>query len=445
MILGFNYQFNNKFPQGEEDIQAVCNALVDASAQDIGDCTASLTDLLSLHKMRLTLWCERVLLKSGSPTLLEITVEAAKASPAFNEMQVSDLFDACLHFYRSGKIGLVQLEALWAGLIDSMTINNDHAYRNPFYVLGRGLSVAKDVDLKAHAMPRLDLSLARHAASYEALHYQDNVVRPVSWMAYELNVPLTFRKVSGWYNHSKDPSGLVFMVEALAIHGQINSEQLISIAEDYGVRHLGYVFEQVIMYLPKLSNINAFTEAFDESYLFTEKSLKKLLTANKKNCCLSIYNILIDPNFDQYKLPIFSEFVLTATPFVYKGLSVNEVERRSSLRKHNISMGNFNAIWLCELDYYKRHLRSDQQSAVGDSPIDILSALKIARPPEYKLALKAINEIGLSHLGNDLSGANREFVDDFLKFVKMDDSQKRTFMKIFPQAKAQILEEDLGM
>lgn len=445
MTLGFNDQFYGRFPEGEEGVLALVAALADATDEEVSVYTSGLSGLLSGQKNRLSLWCERVLRKAESSRLLGITIDAAITSKNFDDMQVSDLFDTCLQFYRSGKIDVLKLEDNWVSLIDAMPIKNDHAYKNPFYALGRGLSISQDVDLTTNQMPRLDSSLSRHAANYDAVYYQDNVVRPVSWMVNELNLPQTFRQVSGWYNHIKDPDGISFLIEAVATQGGITAEQLMIIADGYGVSHLGASFEQVIMYLPKLSSIKLFVDTFSEKDLFTEKSLKKLLVANKKNCCLSIYAILSDPSFEHSDLPIFSNFTLKATPVIYKTLSVNDTERRTALRKLNVSMGKLDDIWRCELEFYKRHLKPDLQKLAGDDPAAVLAALKVSRPTEYKVALKAINEIGIAQIGMGLAGASREFVDDFISSVNMDLKQKRDFMKIFPQARAQILEEDLGM
>jgi len=420
-------------------------ALKGASDQDASEYTSSLSKLLGAQRNRLTLWCERVLIKSTSSDLLRVTVDAARASSTFNEMQVSNLFDACLQFYRSGLIGVATLEDHWSDLVDSMVVNNDDAYKNPFYALGRGLSVARDVDLKSTPLSRLDASLARHAADYNASYYQDNVVRPLSWMCHEINLPQTYKQAAGWYKHQKDPDGMIFMLEATCRQGQIKSEQLKTFSEIYGASHLGFLFEKVVMYLPKLSNIKVFTENFSEEMLFTGRSLKKLLSENKKRCCLSIYDVLSEDGFDYKELPLFTSFCIMATPELYKTLTVNSEKLRTSIRKLNITMGRHLDVWRCEVEYYKRHISESQQKAVGEDAVGILSALKVSRPAEYKIALQTINEIGIAHMAVDLASAKSEFVNDFLKFVKMDAAQKISFMKSFPQSKATILEEDLGM
>lgn len=444
MILDFKEQFCGKFPQDEAGLQELCMALRSASASDVMEYTDALGNLLD-ETRRLPIWCERFLMKSGSSQLLAISINAATKASNSNKMQVSDLFDACLQFYMSGKIGVSVLEDHWVKLIDTMEIRCDHPYLNPFYAVGRGVSVARGLDLSCEKMPRLDASLARHAVSYGSGFYEGNVVNTMSWLMHSLNIPETFKVVAGWYSYKRDPSRIMHFLEAITRHGQIKPEHLLVVADIYGLARLGESYERVIMYKPKLADIYPFIDTFSERDLFSEKSLKRLLHENRNKCSLSIYDILDKPEFVPSKFPLFIDFTLTATPVIYGTLSVNDVDRRLAIRNLNISMNRNEQVWKCEVEYFKRQLRPEQCKVVGDNPVEILAALKIARPPEYKLALKAINDIGMAHVGPSLAGSSREFINDFINNVKMDMQQKRVFMKIFPQARAQILEDDLGM
>lgn len=436
--------FGNPFPSKIEIID-LCNHLDLAGRSESDGFIDLLARSFELETKRLPIWCDRVLRDSDSSKLLELTIIAAKRSELFENLHLSDLFDACLKFYSSGIIGVDVLEAHWAGLVDSMNVESKTLYGNPFYSLGRGLSLVTDLSLKSAFMPKLDESLSRHAANYENCFYEDSIVKSVAWMAHSLNIPGTFKTVAGFYKHKKDPARIMLLLEEVTKKGQITPDQLKSVAEIYGVGQLGESYLRVINYQPKLENIYPFIEAFGEQDLFSDKGLKRIKRDVSIKRSVAIYDIISDKDFDPSRFPRFVEFVLGSSKAIYSTFTMNDDRRRESVRRLNIEFGKHAEVWSYELDYYRRHIDSgNQKLQVNDCP-GILSELKKKRPQEYKLALKAINEIGLQHTGKDLADASVDFVTDFLGWVDMNHREKREFMKIFPISKSLILEDDLGM
>lgn len=436
--------FSTRFPS-KIDIIDLCNHLELASERESDAFTDLLSRSFELETKRLPIWCDRVLLNSESSKLLELTIIAAKRSELFDSLQLSDLFDACLKFYSSGIIGVDVLEAHWSGLIDSMNVHSKTSYGNPFYAIGRGLSLVTDSSLKSVFMPKLDESLSRHAANYDSCFYDDSVIKPVSWMAHSLNIPSTFKTVAGFYQYKKDPAGVMLLLEEVTKKGQITPDQLKSVAEIYGLGQLGESYLRVISYQPKLENIYPFIETFGEHVLFSDKGLEKLKKEVSIKRSLAIYDIISQEDFDPEKFPRFIEFVLGSSRAIYNTFTMNDGRRRESVRRLNIDFGKHAEVWSYELDYYRRHIDScNQKLQVNDSP-GILYELKKKRPQEYRNALNAINEIGLHHIGKDLAGASIDFVTDFLSQVELNHREKREFMKLFPISKSLILEDDLGM
>jgi hypothetical protein len=371
--------------------------------------------------------------------MLAFVIDAARKSINFKTMWHPALFDQCIKNYQKGLFDIVVLEDFLVKIIDAAQVNSPNLYLSPFYGLGRAVQVADGFCITEFDTPRLDASLARHAAIHSAKDYSDLTLEPVSWLCGMLNIPDTFRMAANWYKSQGKESKLCDLLDSMTRSQSLNKATLSVLLEIYGVEDVGHSFSMISRSTITFGAIVIFVEAVHEKYLFNDKLFEN------KDWYEKYMKVICDPQFSPEKLPILSGQLIKDTPKIYEHLDVEFDVKRFALRKLNIQQGMAKQAWDCETALYKRLLSSAGVANISDDPGLLLLELRSRRPPEYTKALQAINEIGLDVVGASIAGAGLQFVDSYLSKFSLSHGEKRALMKIFPQAKAQILEDDLGM
>lgn len=433
----FNYERD-----GLSDLIAVLSLATSEEKDNLLDVLAKL--IKENHK-RFSIWCDRIESHSDDEDLLDMTIKASVQSPHFSELELSRLYESCIKCYLSNNIDISTLESKLVILINSTSVDNSISYRNPFYALGRAISICEDFDVSSFRTPKLDESLSRHAAGLSTMNYHENVVRPLSWISRKINVPITFAKSVEWYKSVNNPKGISALLELLVKSGGVESHHFKCLADVYGIKLVADSYFEVITYFPTMDRIYAFTDLYSEKYLFSDKNLSGHLSDVKKRKSLMILDIVHHQDFDPKLLPLFVGHALKVTPYFYPMFNVDHAENREAFRRLNVQHGKADQVWRLEKAYFLRQVPAAHQKEVGEDVPHMLEALRRHRPQQYPLALRAISEIGVDIAKADLGGAGRQFFEDYVQAIPMSHQEKRNFMKAFPKSKSMILEDDLGM
>lgn len=388
---------------------------------------------------------DRILKISNSKKLYNIFMDSIPEQHAFQSGNLVELFTTSFYFLQCETIDKLDFQRSLVKLIDGIGEERGLPSNNAFYVVSRAIHLMYGFTKGNLGFELLDDCLCRHAKRFQGEFFEHNFINAMPMIAVSMHLPKLLHACASWYKDIGKTSSAAGMIERLMMAGKVTSDHLQVFSEVFASDELDDIYERAVMFRPSLENLTPYIEFFGEERLFTPKALGKLADFFEQGTVPSLFKIIEQPAFDPAKFPFFVDYTIKVGPRIYELLDSFNEERRPALRNLFIEKGLGSDVFELEKGFWKKQLSQAVQDSVGDDAAKILDALKTNRVFEYEKALLAVKEIGVLKVAPSLTGLNRRVLKDFLKGSEMGMDEKRQFMKAFPQARSQILEDDLGL
>lgn len=398
----------------------------------------------------LSQFLEHVLIQTFDENVMAMVYQTA---PTIDKMSFGLVTDHFQHLYKSANSGLISQEFF----------EECAACLIKYYHSSRGLNLLADLskiiepnDKKSYQAndlitDKIDLAMVGHLKKSLPIMFSNNIFLRASDTLRRVDLPESLRVMVRHRLDDNDHDSAIKLTGELFHSNRLSDRYIEVLRQEMGDELFLQGCIPYALGSNGLHSIAKLAPIFGEETFHTKDFLDKVYWSKKDVRTPHHIQKFHEIGFDEQRLPLLAAHVeknlALAMRFksqVIKGLSIipNTASLASRLGKGREAL--------------KAFLEGQKELSVGEregSYADIIAGLDIGvNHPEYTMAhsisktvlLDVVDAVGIEVLHEIVPDASGEFVSQYLAAKGPEISRKEVF-RLFPQAKARVLENDLGM